>query len=163
MNIKRIAFALALLLAPALALTACQVPGTEAVLVAPTVEGASVQQNAYAVLKTYSEVAKEAATIVEDPATPATVKTILATAVLNTEKPALLVTEAFQAYDAKQGEIKARLDAGEKPAAVLFTEAGDLYAKAMKLWLDNKDILTSFPGLVQAVKVAPAATAKAKK
>lgn len=153
---RKLLFALALLFAAPLTLAACQVPGTDVELTAPTVAGASVQQNAYAVLKTYAEVAKEAATIVENPTTPETVKTILATAVGNTEAPALAITEAFAAYDRKQGEIKARLDAKEPVTSVLFSEAGDLYATAVKLYEDNKDLLTSFPGIVQAVKAAPA-------
>lgn len=148
----RLLIALALMFAP-LAVAACQVPNTDVTLTAPTVANASVQQNAYAVLKTYAEVAKEAATIVEDPNTPETVKTILATAVLNTEKPALAVTDAFAAYDRKQGEIKARLDAKQSVPAILFTEAGDLYATAMKLYDEHKDALSSFPGLVKAVRM----------
>lgn len=148
---RKFLIALAVLFAP-LAVVACQVPGTDIELTAPVVAEASVQQNAYAVLKTYAEVAKEAATLVESPTTPDAVKTILATAVLNTEKQALAVTEAFAAYDRLQGEIKARVDAKQSVPEVLFSEAGDLYATAVALYNTHKDTLTSFPGLIQAVK-----------
>jgi hypothetical protein len=155
---KFLAACAALLLLPMVGLAACtQVPGTDVKLVAPTVDGASVQQNVYAVLRAYADAAKEAATIVEDPATPAAVKTVLSTAVLNTAGPAKTVNDAFAAYDQKQGQIKAMIDAGQSVPAALFTEAGDLYNTAMKLYGDHKADLTSFPGIIKAVKAAPPA------
>lgn len=149
---KKLLFAVALLFATPLTLAACQVPGTDVTLTSPTVEGASLQQNAYAVVAAYAEAAEEAAELVENPDTPEVVKTTLATLVLNTEPAALLVKDAFAAYDKKVGEVKARKDAGETDISIALNEASDLYATAVALWREHGDILGAFPGMVSAVK-----------
>lgn len=148
--IKRFMIALAVMFAP-LAMAACQLPGTDVTLTSPLVDGASVQQNAYAALSAYAETMEEVAEIVEDKATPDTVRNVLATMALNTEKPAQLVREAFQKYDAAVGRVKAAREGG-MDVGEYVAEAGTLYKDAMDLWSKHGGLLSSFPGWVASVK-----------
>jgi hypothetical protein len=143
--------ALALALTPAIALTACE---SAPKITAPFSSEYSFEQNAYSALKTYEVVATEVASLVEDPATPPTVKSILATASLNVEPLAVSANAALAAYSEVQGRIKARQDAGEDVTESLLNEAGAAYAKAKAVWEQAKSAVESFPGIVQAVKAA---------
>lgn len=150
MKFLRGLFAAALLiLAPAAMVTACE--STPQITV-PFSADYSFEQNAYAALKTYVVVATEVADIVEDPATPPTAKTILATASLNVEPLASAATTALAAYSEVQGKIKARIDAGQDVPEALLNEAGLAYAKAKEVWETAKKAVTEFPGIVEAVK-----------
>lgn len=147
--LRSLVAAAALILMPATLVAACE---STPRLTVPISADYSFEQNAYAALKAYEVVATEVADIVEDPATPPTAKTILATASLNVEPLAQAAIKGLSAYSEVQGKIKARIDAGQDVPEALLNEAGVAYARAKELWAAAQKLVTEFPGLVEAVK-----------
>lgn len=152
MNILR-AMALAFFV-PMLTLAGCagvnKATGVD--LVVPVSADYSVEQNVYAGLRAYAETSEVVANIIEDPTTPDGVKTILATALLNTEGPAKALTDAWKEYSRIQADIDVRVKSGQNVPEALLLSAAEAYFTAKELWREHEGAITSFPGVVRAVQ-----------
>jgi len=143
---------LVLLAVSPMALTGCALLGGDGerpVITSPTSSDFSFEQNVSVVLQAYGKAALQAADLVEAPDTPTQVKTILASAVLNTEAPALAVNDALRLYTEAQAVVDEAKASGEPISQTALGLASSRYGELQSLWVKHKTSLQNFPGLVQ--------------